>query len=1784
MPSQSFRTPGPRAVRRLSLSLSALALLLGVLGGGAHACGDGAGATCGGTDVASQGNNSQTNQGAGNPINLISGNKYQREVDMPALPGVLGLEIVRYYNSQLSGTARDARLNGILGRGWKLSYDTELAVIGNTVEIAQADGTRIAFGKDLLHPGTVYRAASPLQGRVIAVRKPRGTEYTWVWSNGRQLNFNADGKLVQIAAPTGEFVRLQRDAQGWLVQVTDPQGRSLHLHYLDRKLARAGGHFRGVQSIDSPVGRFTYGYGSELPEGSTVDKAQVLANLVKVGIPTHYEADRKMHPWTGRGVSGSSISRIYHYEDARFPTLLTGISVIGQGSDGKLVNQRISTWRYDDQGRARLSVKGEPARYETDKEGRLLEPKRPAPGTGIEQVTLRWPRPGQTVLTNSLGQRTTYTTATIAGELRILEVRGPGCSTCGPGNRRYGYDSLGRLTEETALDTNGQPLQTTRTELDGYGRPIRVSTIAYRNGKPQPAQWRVRYAYPAFDEQAAPADPAQVPSSDPVLIARPSVAPGKEHQIRIAYNGRGQPARITESGFSPAPDGGAVPIERTATYRYQSVNGRSVLAAIDGPLKNGPRNSPEDSDITRLTWDRTGSFVTAMTAPGAMVIEALERDDVLRPTKVRASDGAGVQTAMLRLNWRGQPEEISIEAALFKGGGNMTRQIDETTRLVRTLRYRYDVHGLLTSITQPGNLTSRFQYDTAGRLTQRILPDGSRVTIGRDSEDRLQDMASYADLLGKAISQVNYRYDDMNRLAQIGDGEGAQSRYRYTGLGQIAAATNALGAETQFAWDDNGLLTLQTRAAGTPDAAAVKLGYDSHGQPTAITDPNGVTTQQRYDDFGRKIMESNPDRGIALYRYDAASRLMAKIDETGVTTRYRYDAANRLLALGADKEPELVRYRYEGMHLAEVVGTPDGKADHASERTQYERNAFGQAVKEVRWIRKVDGKQLDNTGLSFITRSIYDDAGRLIEQVLPDGHRLGWRYTPAADEASQGKPGQLNAILFDGKEIVAGIDQTQAGGLTGYVSGNGIRQTIRLDGQGRIVQLQATAQRQRPNESWWERLKAGLVKAGGTPDKVVYSQTNRYDASGRLTGIAREETSPVNARAVSHQERYGYDRLDRLTEMESEARITHLRYDRGGNRIAKEDGMDKAQPMRVAAQETPGEERGRRLYRYAPGTNRLIGITQAQQEGQAARAPQTKEEAAQWIRSAWLYHATGVPLARLEAAAPAGSRRIVYNGDKRPVAVYDGQNRLIARYHYNLQGERIARTVYEPQPAMRQAALQAGKEQEQTAGHTAYSLYRERRLAAEADAEGRITAHYVYLNGMPVAKIETVPNTSLRHGVWKALRTLGGMIGQEAPQADDSVAAVYAIHTDQRGAPQVVTDREQRIVWQADTDAFGQARIRYAAQTTTGKTFEMNLRLPGQVYDAQTELHYNYWRDYDPRLGRYTTPDPLGLDGGMNPYAYAANNPLTNVDPLGLYQSDIHYYMTFFLAMAAGIDYNDARIIALATQYVDNNPQTRPVDESNILTIMASPLWNQNQLARYHFVLWESDANGKTVFSSSSDITQHDSTQLNRLYDASAKAPTKCAQLQFFGEYLHAFEDTFAHRDKANVPYGVNNGFGHGLAAGSNPDYTYNEPYDGDDPVVLSRLWTVREARTLRMEEEVFAKLAAFGDSTKAKSWEEVKVVVEQFNKIQENESIGLSKKIELLNNTLNDTENGWNYKATNSDNTMRNIDLTDAKKDQYDASIAGSNRNKNLCDKDGYRLNPEDYPGTILPKTECPK
>ncbi|QYG06668.1 hypothetical protein [Janthinobacterium sp. PAMC25594] len=179
-------------------------------------------------------------------------------------------------------------------------------------------------------------------------------------------------------------------------------------------------------------------------------------------------------------------------------------------------------------------------------------------------------------------------------------------------------------------------------------------------------------------------------------------------------------------------------------------------------------------------------------------------------------------------------------------------------------------------------------------------------------------------------------------------------------------------------------------------------------------------------------------------------------------------------------------------------------------------------------------------------------------------------------------------------------------------------------------------------------------------------------------------------------------------------------YDTVGNRIAESNSPTPSGVQRTGAQST---DTGRREFLYASNSNWLLAATQSSDDPSVSARP---------LRDAWFYHRTGVPLAQLQrqASAAASNRRTVYNSDKRPVAVYDN-DRLVARYHYNTLGERIAKTVFFAQASLMPIAFT----REPADGATTYSLYRDQRLAAETDGLGHITAHYIYLYGKPVAKI-----------------------------------------------------------------------------------------------------------------------------------------------------------------------------------------------------------------------------------------------------------------------------------------------------------------------------------------------------------------------------------------------------------------------------------------------------------------
>jgi RHS repeat-associated protein len=117
--------------------------------------------------------------------------------------------------------------------------------------------------------------------------------------------------------------------------------------------------------------------------------------------------------------------------------------------------------------------------------------------------------------------------------------------------------------------------------------------------------------------------------------------------------------------------------------------------------------------------------------------------------------------------------------------------------------------------------------------------------------------------------------------------------------------------------------------------------------------------------------------------------------------------------------------------------------------------------------------------------------------------------------------------------------------------------------------------------------------------------------------------------------------------------------------------------------------------------------------------------------------------------------------------------------------------------------------------------------------------------------------------------------------SNGSGISLYYVHTDHLNTPRRISrPSDNTVVWRWNADPFGAAA---ADQDPDGDAvaFVYGPRLPGQYYDAESGLNYNYFRDYDPHTGRYLQSDPIGL-GGINTYSYVGSNPISRVDPFGL--------------------------------------------------------------------------------------------------------------------------------------------------------------------------------------------------------------------------------------------------------------------------------------------------------------
>lgn len=212
---------------------------------------------------------------------------------------------------------------------------------------------------------------------------------------------------------------------------------------------------------------------------------------------------------------------------------------------------------------------------------------------------------------------------------------------------------------------------------------------------------------------------------------------------------------------------------------------------------------------------------------------------------------------------------------------------------------------------------------------------------------------------------------------------------------------------------------------------------------------------------------------------------------------------------------------------------------------------------------------------------------------------------------------------------------------------------------------------------------------------------------------------------------------------------------------------------------------------------------------------------------------------RLLSAAGPVARTVSYDASGNIISAgihsfgYDDRGRLVSidsgavTYAHNGQGQRVSKN-------------------DET--ETLFVYNEAGQLIGEYDAAGTAILEHVWFAGAPVSVLE-------------------------------SSAAQY-VHTDHLGTPRSVSDGSTTI-WRWEADPFGSTQAQEDADGD-GTPFSYNLRFPGQYWDTETGLHYNYFRTYSPGTGRYVKSDPIGLAGGPNSYEYVYSDPTGLFDSWGL--------------------------------------------------------------------------------------------------------------------------------------------------------------------------------------------------------------------------------------------------------------------------------------------------------------
>jgi RHS repeat-associated protein len=787
-----------------------------------------------------------------------------------------------------------------------------------------------------------------------------------------------------------------------------------------------------------------------------------------------------------------------------------------------------------------------------------------------------------------------------------------------------------------------------------------------------------------------------------------------------------------------------------------------------------------------------------------------------------------------------------------------------------------------TSVTE-ANRTTSFTHDTSGNVLTSTTTDTSVVP------NVLRTWTFTYNSFGQVLTEDGPRTDvtDLTTYTYYTCTTGSQ-------CGQVNTITNAAGHIVTYS------------------------AYNAHGQPTQITDPNGLVTALAYDSRQRLTDRcsggtlpvctggelthldywptgllkkvTNPDASFIEFTYDAAHRLTQIQDGALNKSIFTLDAMGNRTAENT-YDPGLVLKRthsrvfntlnqlWKDVNAAGTANVTtvfgyDANGNQASTNAPLSRNSSS-LYDELNRLKQITDPNSGVTLFGYdandnltsitdprtlVTSYTYTGFGDLKTQTSPDTglttntHDSGGNLATSTDSRSAISTytyDNLNRVLTTAYKIGSTTDQTITytydsgtngkGHLTGASDANhSLAWTY--DALGRVIGKGQTVGTATPKSIGYGynaqgQLATILLPSGKT---IQYG----YNANGQVTSVTLLGTPNVTILSNVTYDPFGpitgwtwgngntatrsYDTDGKLTNTAHSSTVV-------GNRTFGYDDAFRITSTTDSASGpswTLGYDVLDRL-NSAINAGTTIGYSY---DANGNRLTQTGTSASTYTVSAMsnrLSSTTGA-LARTYNYDNAGSvltsgatTHTYYNNGRMKTARLGAASDTT--YVYNALGQRV-------------------KKSGGGATHTVFFYDEAGHLVTTFNSAGVVSQEFVWLGDIPIA--------NLRSG------------------------SIYYIHTDQLNTPRKITTNapSPALKWKWDPTPFGEG-----TPTEPNGAFAFYLRFPGQYFDTESNLTYNYFRDFDPAIGRYVESDPIGINDGLNTYSYVRGNPVSFKDPLGLH-------------------------------------------------------------------------------------------------------------------------------------------------------------------------------------------------------------------------------------------------------------------------------------------------------------